>query len=169
MGNSYIALPLPDYSDAETQKYTREINIDSFLIVDDIVYFTDQEPGSAYTMPARLYKMKLDGSDVKPIVSNVDVGFCYKDGNIYFSSRYSLDRPDSGESGIIYAYNISTEQISKVDENISFDRSNSILSYNKEVEFHNGIYFIEKTGCYRKDTLTGEIQLIGYRPEGGQT
>lgn len=169
LGNSYIALPLPDYSDAETQKYTREINIDSFLIVDDIVYFTDQEPGSAYTMPARLYKMKLDGSDVKPIVSNVDVGFCYKDGNIYFSSRYSLDRPDSGESGIIYAYNISTEQISKVDENISFDRSNSILSYNKEVEFHNGIYFIEKTGCYRKDTLTGEIQLIGYRPEGGQS
>ena len=169
LGNSYIALPLPDYSDAETQKYTREINIDSFLIVDDIVYFTDQEPGSAYTMPARLYKMKLDGSDVKPIVSNVDVGFCYKDGNIYFSSRYSLDRPDSGESGIIYAYNISTEQISKVDENISFDRSNSILSYNKEVEFHNGIYFIEKTGCYRKDTLTGEIQLIGYRAEGGQS
>ena len=169
LGNSYIALPLPDYSDAETQKYTREINIDSFLIVDDIVYFTDQEPGSAYTMPARLYKMKLDGSDVKPIVSNVDVGFCYKDGNIYFSSRYSLDRPDSGESGIIYAYNISTEQISKVDENISFDRSNSILSYNKDVEFHNGIYFIEKTGCYRKDTLTGEIQLIGYRPEGGQS
>lgn len=169
LGNSYIALPLPDYSDAETQKYTREINIDSFLIVDDIVYFTDQEPGSAYTMPARLYKMKLDGSDVKPIVSNVDVGFCYKDGNIYFSSRYSLDRPDSGESGIIYAYNISTEQISKVDENISFDRSNSILSYNKDVEFHNGIYFIEKTGCYRKDTLTGEIQLIGYRPEDGQS
>ena len=75
LGDKYKALPLPDHFDSEG----KQPDIDSFLIINDIVYFTDQEAGSISPLPAKLYKMNIDGSELSLIAEKVDVGFYYKD------------------------------------------------------------------------------------------
>lgn len=174
-GEKYKALPLPDYTDAESQGYNRKVNIDSFLIVDDIVYFTDQEPGTGETPPAKLYRMNLDGSDTTLMTSNVGVGLCYKDGNLFFSTCYPSYDPYGGISGLTYSYNISKEQMTTVDENISFDKANVIFS--GQSAYYGGVYYTEphysgyiKTDrgdyynlvYYRLDNDTNTEQIVGY-------
>ena len=174
-GEKYKALPLPDYTDAESQGYNRKVDIDSFLIVDDIVYFTDQEPGTGETPPAKLYRMNLDGSNTTLMTSNVGVGLCYKDGNLYFSTCYPSYDPYGGISGITYSYNISKEQMTTVDENISFDKANVIFS--GQSAYYGGVYYTEphysgyiKTDrgdyynlvYYRLDNDTNTEQIVGY-------
>ena len=155
LGETYKALPHPERYSAR-----RTIDIDSFLIVDGVVYFTDQEPGSVSPLPSRLFRMNLDGSDYMLIAENVDVKFCYKNGSVYFVSCYS---PDS-----TYAYDSSTAKISSADENISLDSANTIFDGQSRVEFHGGIYYKEQNTYYREDKSTGKIQVIGYNYGGGQ-
>ena len=155
LGETYKALPHPERYSAR-----RTIDIDSFLIVDGVVYFTDQEPGSVSPLPSRLFRMNLDGSDYMLIAENVDVKFCYKNGSVYFVSCYS---PDS-----TYAYDSSTAKISSADENISLDSANTIFDGQSRVEFHGGIYYKEQNTYYREDISTGKIQVIGYNYGGGQ-
>lgn len=174
-GEKYKALPLPDYTETEPQSHNRKVNIDSFLIVDDVVYFTDQEPGTGETMPAKLYRMNLDGSNTTLMTSNVGVGLCYKDGNLYFSTCYPSYDPYGGISGITYSYNISKEQMTTVDENISFDKANVIFS--GQSAYYGGVYYTEphysgyiKTDrgdyynlvYYRLDNDTNTEQIVGY-------
>ena len=155
LGETYKALPHPERYSAR-----RTIDIDSFLIVDGVVYFTDQEPGSVSPLPSRLFRMNLDGSDYMLIAENVDVKFCYKNGSVYFVSCYS---PDS-----TYAYDKKKKKISSADENISLDSANTIFDGQSRVEFHGGIYYKEQNTYYREDKSTGKIQVIGYNYGGGQ-
>ena len=67
LGDKYKALPLPDHFDSEG----KQPDIDSFLIINDIVYFTDQEAGSISPLPAKLYKMNIDGSELSLIAEKV--------------------------------------------------------------------------------------------------
>ena len=100
-----------------------------------------EEPGTGETMPAKLYRMNLDGSNTTLMTSNVGVGLCYKDGNLYFSTCYPSYDPYGGISGITYSYNISKEQMTTVDENISFDKANVIFS--GQSAYYGGVYYTE--------------------------
>ena len=156
LGNKYKALTLPDMYDS----YGRQVNIDSFIIVGDVVYFTDQEAGSVSPLPAKLYMMNLDGSACKLIAEDVDVRF-YCEGNIiYFASCYSSD--DS------YTYSISSGEKKYIGKRISLDNSDMIFYSNDRVEYNGGIYYKENLVYYREDKATGSVQVVGHSVGGGQ-
>lgn len=156
LGNKYKALTLPDMYDS----YGRQVNIDSFIIVGDVVYFTDQEAGSVSPLPAKLYMMNLDGSACKLIAEDVDVRF-YREGNIiYFASCYSSD--DS------YTYSISSGEKKYIGKRISLDNSDMIFYSNDRVEYNGGIYYKENLVYYREDKATGSVQVVGHSVGGGQ-
>ena len=154
--NKYKALTLPDMYDS----YGRQVNIDSFIIVGDVVYFTDQEAGSVSPLPAKLYMMNLDGSACTLIAEDVDVRF-YCEGNIiYFASCYSSD--DS------YTYSISSGEKKYIGKRISLDNSDMIFYSNDRVEYNGGIYYKENLVYYREDKATGSVQVVGHSVGGGQ-
>lgn len=156
LGNKYKALTLPDMYDS----YGRQVNIDSFIIVGDVVYFTDQEAGSVSPLPAKLYMMNLDGSACTLIAEDVDVRF-YCEGNIiYFASCYSSD--DS------YTYSISSGEKKYIGKRISLDNSDMIFYSNDRVEYNGGIYYKENLVYYREDKATGSVQVVGHSVGGGQ-
>ena len=156
LGNKYKALTLPDMYDS----YGRQVNIDSFIIVGDVVYFTDQEAGSVSPLPAKLYMMNLDGSACTLIAEDVDVRF-YCEGNIiYFASCYSYD--DS------YTYSISSGEKKYIGKRISLDNSDMIFYSNDRVEYNGGIYYKENLVYYREDKATGSVQVVGHSVGGGQ-
>ena len=156
LGNKYKALTLPDMYDS----YGRQVNIDSFIIVGDVVYFTDQEAGSVSPLPAKLYMMNLDGAACKLIAEDVDVRF-YCEGNIiYFASCYSSD--DS------YTYSISSGEKKYIGKRISLDNSDMIFYSNDRVEYNGGIYYKENLVYYREDKATGSVQVVGHSVGGGQ-
>ena len=156
LGNKYKALTLPDMYDS----YGRQVNIDSFIIVGDVVYFTDQEAGSVSPLPAKLYMMNLDGSACKLIAEDVDVRF-YCEGNIiYFASCYSSD--DS------YTYSISSGEKKYIGKRISLDNSDMIFYSNDRVEYNGGIYYKENLVYYREDKASGSVQVVGHSVGGGQ-
>ena len=156
LGNKYKALTLPDMYDS----YGRQVDIDSFIIVGDVVYFTDQEAGSVSPLPAKLYMMNLDGSACKLIAEDVDVRF-YCEGNIiYFASCYSSD--DS------YTYSISSGEKKYIGKRISLDNSDMIFYSNDRVEYNGGIYYKENLVYYREDKATGSVQVVGHSVGGGQ-
>lgn len=156
LGNKYKALTLPDMYD----NYGRQVNIDSFIIVGDVVYFTDQEAGSVSPLPAKLYMMNLDGSACTLIAENVDVRFYCEDNNIYFASCYSSD--DS------YKYSISSGEKKYIGKRISLDNSDMIFYSNDRVEYNGGIYYKENLVYYREDKATGSVQVVGHSVGGGQ-
>ena len=156
LGNKYKALTLPDMYDS----YGRQVNIDSFIIVGDVVYFTDQEAGSVSPLPAKLYMMNLDGSACTLIAEDVDVRF-YCEGNIiYFASCYSSD--DS------YTYSISSGEKKYIGKRISLDNSDMIFYSNDRVEYNGGIYYKENLVYYREDKASGSVQVVGHSVGGGQ-
>ena len=156
LGNKYKALTLPDMYDS----YGRQVDIDSFIIVGDVVYFTDQEAGSVSPLPAKLYMMNLDGSACMLIAEDVDVRF-YCEGNIiYFASCYSSD--DS------YTYSISSGEKKYIGKRISLDNSDMIFYSNDRVEYNGGIYYKENLVYYREDKATGSVQVVGHSVGGGQ-
>ena len=154
--NKYKALTLPDMYDS----YGRQVNIDSFIIVGDVVYFTDQEAGSVSPLPAKLYMMNLDGSACTLIAEDVDVRF-YCEGNIiYFASCYLSDNS--------YTYSISSGEKKYIGKRISLDNSDMIFYSNDRVEYNGGIYYKENLVYYREDKATGSVQVIGHSVGGGQ-
>ena len=164
LGNEYKALPLPEYAD----NYGRQIDIDSFVIINDVVYFTNQSPGSVSPLPASLYKMNLDGSDFQLIQENVDIRFFYENGKIYYSDCYDEYRPQYTDNNA-YCYDISTGQKNIYGHELDLSRANLIFADTiNQVEYHDGIYFRENTFYYRTDKLTGFTQNVGYNVGGGQ-
>ena len=162
LGDKYKALPLPDHFDNEG----KQPDIDSFLIVNDVVYFTDQEAGSVSPLPAKLYRMNIDGSELNLIAEKVDVGFYYEDKKIYFVSYNSSE--DS------YMYNIPSGKTETLGVSISTSaKSNTIFNGENRTEYYGGTYYRVNdivtvnginynTVYYRLDNATNKAQIVGY-------
>jgi len=156
LGATYRALTLPKQYD----RYGRQIDIDSFIIVNDVVYFTDQSPGSISPLPSKLYKMNIDGSNCILIADDVDVRFYYSNQTVYFAAYYSSD--DS------YTYSTLSGEKKYIGKRISLDNSDMILYGYDRVEYDGGIYYKENLVYYREDKATGNVQVIGHSVGGGQ-
>lgn len=156
LGATYRALTLPKQYD----RYGRQIDIDSFIIVNDVVYFTDQSPGSISPLPSKLYKMNIDGSNCILIADDVDVRFYYSNQTVYFAAYYSSD--DS------YTYSTLSGEKKYIGKRISLDNSDMILYGYDRVEYDGGIYYKENLVYYREDKATGNVQVVGHSVGGGQ-
>jgi len=170
LGENYKPLPVIDYYD--TENTVRKIDVDSFIIINDVIYFTDQEPGSD-SPPAKLYKMNLDGSCLCLLDEDVAVGFYYKDKKIYYTSNMSIGYSESKISRSTYTYNLSSQEKERdYDNGIDLSSADTIFKGQSPVLFHDGFYYRSYesvmvddktyyTVYYRMDKKTGEAQIVG--------
>lgn len=171
LGENYKPLPVIDYYD--TENTVRKIDVDSFIIINDVIYFTDQEPGSD-SPPAKLYKMNLDGSCLCLLDEDVAVGFYYKDKKIYYTSNMSIGYSESKISRSTYTYNPSSQEKERdYDNGIDLSSADTIFNGQSPVLFHDGFYYRSYesvmvddktyyTVYYRMDKKTGEAQIVGF-------
>ena len=170
--SDYIALPQPDAYD----NYGRQLNIDSFIVLGDTVYFADQSQGSDGAMPATLYKMNLNGSDIVKIADNVDIDFAYANGMICYFDYDVLYT----NSTTVYLYDIASNKISSTSGNPYLNEANVLFTENNRITFDGGIYYMSyeyvsagqrdyNIVFYRQDESTGTTQAVGYAstPQGG--
>ena len=169
LGDNYKPLPVLYHYYSDENSY-REIDIDSFIIVNDVVYFTDQEPGSVST-PAKLYQMNLDGSCLCLLDEDVAVGFYYNNKTIYYTASIYSEYEISGST---YTYNISSKNKERdFDNGIDLSSADTIFNGQSPVSFQDGFYYraYERvmvddktyyTVYYRMDSKTGEVQIVGY-------
>ena len=167
--SDYVALPQPSIYD----NYGRQVNIDSFIVVDNIVYFADQSEGSIDPLPSTLYKMNLNGSNIVKIADNVDINFAYENGMICY---FDYDAAYTN-STTIYLYDIKTNKISSTTGNPYLSDANVLFTDDNYITFDGATYYrnYEDVGnynivFYRQDEATGNIQAVGYAstPQGGQ-
>lgn len=165
-------MPQPDAYD----NYGRQLNIDSFIVLGDTVYFADQSQGSDGAMPATLYKMNLNGSDIVKIADNVDIDFAYANGMICYFDYDVLYT----NSTTVYLYDIASNKISSTSGNPYLNEANVLFTENNRITFDGGIYYMSyeyvsagqrdyNIVFYRQDESTGTTQAVGYAstPQGG--
>ena len=117
LGTSYIALPV-----------FSKIDIDNFIIYNNVIYFIDQSSNSGGETVSTLYKCKMDGSNLTKIASELYQGFaiegnklifsrkmCYLDnyGNFEYQSIITNPGHDNAKLGNLYAYDLSSEKITR--------------------------------------------------------
>ena len=162
--SSYQKLPIPSDS----------IQIDSFVIVNDTVFFADRQSGTGSYMPSALYQMNLDGTGLTKITDNVDINFKYENGTI----KLSVIDPGTGKPSINnhYVYDIADNRLTSESYYIDTERSNTILPYkgtSSSSEFDGGTFYIGyeyvtvnnrqyNMVYYRQDTSTGQNNIVGY-------
>lgn len=164
LGGNYTALPKPGGRD--------DLQIDSFVIYKDKIYFRDQNVGTgAEYYPSRLYVCDLNGKNLKKLASNAKPSFMFDDGKLIYNlfgsdSSYSYD-PSTGKTAKLSgaAKNIPLYDIFRWDNRWGVTGGSTFNSYIFYREFvsktGNNIYY------YAKNKNTGKITRIGsgYTPQ----
>lgn len=165
-GSQYVPLPV----------FAERIQTDFFVIHNDVIYFADEESGSAMDyFPAKLYKCNLDGSGLTLIASEIKYNFIL-DGDIIKYEAFGSD--------MFYCYNtldgtISTGTYPDIFTFYIFQPS--IFSKEQDfgiqnaITFRGGNYYKDHMNSvqaniayYRTDTRTNEQVMIGtgFTPQG---